>query len=267
MGILHAMASDAPHTAVSDNSPSGPSPVVDKVRIRFRKGDDVRLLSHHDLMRAFQRMLRRAVLPVRHSSGFHPHPRIIFALSLPLGVIGCEEVVELELNEILPLDQLQELLIRQAPPGLEILSLRRIGPREGAQVKKLTYRLTIPTDHISDLRPRIAEMLAKSECWVERTRPPVRRVNLRSFLADLRLFERPPSFALEMELYLTPTGTARPEEVLTLLGLQDLVEAGAVLERSRLELEDEFTPFAAERIDVQPQTAPEHPYSIAEGIA
>src|SRR5258708_18988302 len=98
MGILHAMASDTPQAAVSDSLADGTSPVCDKVRIRFRKDDDLRLLSHHDLMRAFQRMLRRASLPVQHSQGFHPQPRLIFALSLPLGVIGCEEVVELELD-------------------------------------------------------------------------------------------------------------------------------------------------------------------------
>jgi len=75
----------------------------------------------------------------------------------------------------------------------------------------------------------------------------VRRVDLRSFLADLRLTEIPTNphqgattYALEMELFLTPHGTARPEEVLTVMGLQDLVEAGAVLERCCLELEDEF---------------------------
>jgi radical SAM-linked protein len=236
------MASDPPHTAVADSPASGQSPVVDKVRIRFRKGDDLRLLSHHDLQRAFQRMLRRAVLPVRHSKGFNPHPRLIFALSLPLGVIGCEEVVELELNEVLELSELRDLLIRQAPPGLEILSLQRIGPRDGAQVRRLTYRLTIPADRLAGLPPRIADLLAQSECWVERTRPPVRRVNVRSYLVDLRLIEVATVFALEMELCLTPAGTARPEEVLTLLGLQDLVEAGAVLERSRLELEDEMSP-------------------------
>src|SRR5712692_3812517 len=119
MGILHAMASDAPQAAVSDSLADGTSPVRDKVRIRFCKGDDLRLLSHHDLMRAFQRMLRRAALPVRQSKGFHPQPRLVFALSLPLGVVGCEEVVELELDEVLPLDDLRDRLVRQAPPGLD----------------------------------------------------------------------------------------------------------------------------------------------------
>jgi radical SAM-linked protein len=241
MGIPDAMASDTPQAAVTASVADGTHPVRDKVRIRFRKGDDLRLLSHHDLMRAFQRMLRRAALPVQQSQGFHPQPRLIFALSLPLGVIGCEEVVEIELDQMLPLDELRERLVRQAPQGLEILSIRRIGVRDGAQVRRLTYRLAVPAEHVAGVAERIAVVLASPECWVERTRPPVRRVDLRSFLSDLRLIELSPNtFALEMELFLTPHGTARPEEVLTVLGLQDLIEAGAILERSRLELEDEF---------------------------
>ena len=59
-----------------------------KVRLRFAKGGSLRWLSHHDLMRAFERMLRRAALPFRRTQGFHPHPRLVFALSLPLGVVG-----------------------------------------------------------------------------------------------------------------------------------------------------------------------------------
>ena len=42
-----------------------------------------------------------------------------------------------------------------------------------------------------------------------------------------------------MDLWVTPYGTARPEEILDLLGLRDLLEAGAVLERTKLALHDE----------------------------
>src|ERR1700756_418971 len=59
-----------------------PGMVKDKVRIRFRKDGDLRFVSHHDLMRSFERMLRRAGLPFRSTSGFNPKPRLIFALSL-----------------------------------------------------------------------------------------------------------------------------------------------------------------------------------------
>jgi hypothetical protein len=57
---------------------------------------------------------------------------------------------------------------------------------------------------------------------------------------------------LEIDLWLTPAGTAKPAEVLGLLGLTDLLDAGAVLERSRLELHDECdVPGEPGRIDTQ----------------
>jgi radical SAM-linked protein len=220
---------------------AGLTPTRDKVRFRFRKDGALRLLSHHDLMRCFERMLRRAALPVRQSQGFHPKPRLIFALSLPLGVIGCEEVAELELDEILPPEEVRERLVRQAPAGMEILSLRRIDFKAGAQIHSLTYRMAIPADRVDEAARRAAELLAAPECLVDRTRPTPRRVNLRAWLLELQVTTH-----LEMKLCLTPAGTARPEEVLTVLGLSDLLEAGAVLERARLELVDETPPQLAE---------------------
>ncbi|MBV9124708.1 MAG: hypothetical protein JO112_15235, partial [Planctomycetes bacterium] len=71
--------------------------------------------------------------------------------------------------------------------------------------------------------------------WVERTRPQPRRLNVRPYLRALRLLPG----ALEMDLWVSPQGTARPEEILGLLGVRDLLDAGAVLERTLLELQDE----------------------------
>jgi radical SAM-linked protein len=219
---------------------------ADKVRLRFRKYGALRLLSHHDLMRTFERLLRRSELPFHRSQGFHPKPRLIFALSLPLGVIGCHEVVELELDEVLPLEEIHDRLTRQTPPGLDILSAHRIPPRTNAQVSRLAYALPVPEDRLPGLSHRIGEVLAAGECWIQRHRPhsgkPGRRLDVRPFLADLRIVHRSdedPRCLVEMLLHLTPSGTARPEEVLGLLGLEDLLDAGAVLERSRLELKDE----------------------------
>jgi radical SAM-linked protein len=221
---------------------------ADKFRLRFRKGGPLRFLSHHDLMRTFERMLRRADLPFRRSQGFHPKPRLVFALSLPLGVVGREEVVELELDETLPPEEVRSRLMAQAPPGLEVGPVRRIDLKAGAQVRSLCYGLAVPAGRVHDLRRRIDEVMTASECLVDRTRPPRRRIDLRPFLRDLSVLdaeaEGEPGPAgrapfLEVSLWLTPAGTARPDEVLALLGLADLLDAGAVLERTRLELFDE----------------------------
>jgi radical SAM-linked protein len=207
----------------------------DKVRIRFQKSGDLRLVSHHDLMRCFERMLRRAALPIRSTSGFHPKPRLVFALSLPLGVVGRDEVAELELNETIDPVEIHARLVRQAPAGLEILSTHRIDSKAGAQVRRAVYRIALPPGRAAELPERVAALLAADECWVERTRPHHRRYNLRPYLDQLRLEPD----ALEMDLWVTPTGAARAEEVLQLLGIDDLLTSGIFLERIRLELQDE----------------------------
>src|ERR1700724_1844693 len=99
--------------------------VRDKVRIRFRKTGDLRLISHHDLMRCFERMLRRAALPFHSTAGFNPKPRLVFAMPLALGISGTREIAELELDQELPAGEIQQRLTEQAPAGLEILAVER----------------------------------------------------------------------------------------------------------------------------------------------
>lgn len=228
--------------------PQREEPVRDKVRIRFRKVGDLRLVSHHDLMRCFERMLRRAELPYHSTQGFNPKPRMAFALSLALGIAGHQEVVELELDAALPTEEIHARLARQAPAGLEILDIQRIDRKIKAQVRSAGYRLAVPAARVGELPRRVADLLAAPECWIERTRPQSRRVDLRPYLRDVRIL----SAAVEMDLWVTPTGTARPDEVLHLLGLGDLLEAGAVLERITLELHDE-TEVQSSRLNVQSQ--------------
>jgi radical SAM-linked protein len=270
-----------------------------RLRLRFRKGQDLRLLSHHDLMRTFERMLRRAEIPFRRSQGFHPKPRLTFALSLPLGVVGCAELADVELERPLPIEEVRQRLLQQAPPGLEIQSAEYVDPRRTAQVRRLCYRVAIPPERCAQVEDRIATARAAEELWIERKRPPVRRVNLRPFLSELRIVERAnpeerdsgplPLNAcstssvcstsagsngsngpfLEMELWLKREGTARPEEVLTLLGLEDLIEAGAVLERAWLELHEDTSSAResdseSERAQTGAQDQPEGP-SLSEG--
>jgi radical SAM-linked protein len=211
------------------------SMVRHKVRIRFRKVGDLRLVSHHDLLRCFERMLRRAGLPFQSSHGFNPRPRLVFALSLPLGVAGLEEVADLELREDVDPEDVRARLVAQCPAGLEILDVRRTEAKAAPQVRTASYRVPLTPDWQDGLSSRVAALLAAPECWFERTRPHQRRFDLRPFLTGLRLLPD----ALEMDLLVTPQGMARPEEVLAVLGLSELLTSGAVVERTRLELADD----------------------------
>jgi radical SAM-linked protein len=207
----------------------------DKVRIRFRKGGDLRFVSHRDLMKCFERILRRARLPIHVTQGFHPMPRMVVAMSLGLGIIGLEEVLELEFSESIEPDDVRRRLVVQMPPGLEIQSVRRIPTSCSAQVRRAGYRVAVDPEQMKDLPRRIEALLSANQCWIERTRPVPRRLDLRPFLSELRLNNG----QIEMLLWVTPNGAARPGEVLSLLDLCDLAQSGVPVERHVLELHDE----------------------------
>jgi radical SAM-linked protein len=220
----------------------------DKVRIRFRKNGDLRLVSHHDLMRAFERMLRRSGLPFRSSEGFHPQPRVVFAQSLPLGVAGLQEVVEIEWLEPIEPSEALARLTAQAPHGLPFLSAKRIELRQSAKPRRAVYRMPISAHCVDALRGRCADIMASSELWVERERPRPRQVNIRPYVNDLQMG----SGLVQIDLWITQDGGARADELVRALGLNRLLDEGAVIERAVLEIEDEVGPADAAARPVLP---------------
>lgn len=228
------MLSEPMEPAPAESTAVASPPPRAKYRVRFQKAGDLRLVSHHDLMHCVERMFRRADLPVPTTKGFNPRPRLWFAQSLALGVVGLNEVLELELTEPLPAELLHSRLAAQCPPGLAIHSVKTIDPRASAHVRRVYFRLPLAAP-VPDLAERCARFLSEEHHWVERSRPQPRRLDIRPFVHVLV----PREGALEMTLWVTPYGAARPDEILQALGLASIIESGVVLERTDLELADE----------------------------
>jgi radical SAM-linked protein len=221
---------------------------LDKVRIRFRKSGDLRLVSHLDLMRSLERVLRRAALPFRMTEGFHPTPRLVLAQSLPLGVVGHREVAELELTEEIEPEEVLSRLRAKAPPGIEFLSAKRIPLKVTARPRRAVYR--IPLEFPSpDLPARCDEFLAATDAWTERGRPKPRQITIRPYVDSLTVADG----ALHVCIWLTQEGSARADEVAAAVGVGDLPQ----IERTDLELLDEVPPDEAARTPkIEPQTRP-----------
>jgi len=72
-------------------------------------------------MRAIQRAVRRASIPIAYSQGFNPHMKISWGNALKVGATSEEEYAELQLENWTKPPELKERLNRQLPKGLEIL--------------------------------------------------------------------------------------------------------------------------------------------------
>jgi radical SAM-linked protein len=207
--------------------------VRQRVRIRFRKQGDLRLISHRDLVRTLERLFRRAGLCLSMSEGFHPKPRMSFPSALAVGIAGLDEVMELELAAESTAESVLAALEPHLPPGLAINSLEILPPGAGkAAVRQVTFEVQIPAERRAATAQRVDWLWAQPACLVERDegRGPV---DVRALLEGLSL----EGDTLRFRLRVTPQGAIRPREVLVALDLAELESQGLCLTRTAVELE------------------------------
>jgi radical SAM-linked protein len=203
-----------------------------RVRIRFSKQGDLRLIGHRDLMRCLERLFRRAGLPLGMSEGFHPKPRMTFPLALAVGIEATDEVMELELTEPLEADEVLRRVAPHAPPGLTLGAVEVLPPgSRKAQVRSVVYQVPIPPSYRAGLAERIEQLLRAESCPVVRQRRKA-PLELRPLLEDLTLREG----TLHMRLRTDAQAGAGPRDVLGALGLDGLEQAGVCLARTSVEI-------------------------------
>ena len=108
-----------------------------KVRVKFAKTGAMKFIGHLDIMRFFQKAIRRAELPVAFSEGFSPHMIMSFAAPLGVGITSAGEYFDMELTQELPSRELKERLNRQMVEGMEVLSVRRIPEGKASKAMSL----------------------------------------------------------------------------------------------------------------------------------
>ncbi|NLW51612.1 MAG: DUF2344 domain-containing protein [Candidatus Brocadiaceae bacterium] len=209
------------------------SQVRQNVRIRFCKQGEVRFISHHDLMRVFERALRRTRLPFATSEGHNPRPRLSFPMALSVGHTGRNEVLDVGLREWTRPDEVKERLQAELPEGIGILSAQAAPVNANREPRELAYRVPLlPTHTVTEAG--VQALLDSDRAVVRRVRErSVREVEVRQFIKALRLG----GDSLEMLIRYTPEGTARPEEVLELLGCRpDVDYRKSAIERTNVSL-------------------------------
>jgi len=238
-----------------------------RVRIRFRKEHDLRLLGHQDLLRAWERWLRRADIRPAHTEGFHKRPRMNYPSALAVGICGLDEVVELELENDRDPDTISAALQAHAPIGLSIVSVERMhaGARF-SQPAAAEYEIRLPDDALASVGARIESWRRATDSTLgptphdttqESTSPtapsPEPAAHVAAAASDVAATageltpdtERLPASVqslelsdgvLRMRLKLGEAKAVRPRDLLTSLGLSDLEQRGARLVRTRVEV-------------------------------
>ncbi len=191
-----------------------------RIRIRFHKTEAMRFTGHLDLHQTWERVFRRAMLPLAYSQGFHPQPRINLACALPLGFTSEAELLDVWLEQDLPLADVEAALLPALPPGIRLINLEEAGLRLPAlqtQVASSEFVITF-LDPTPGLAEKVAEMLAQESL------PRQRNGKLYDLRPLIEAVEHLPSDSagrdcLRVRLASRDGATGRPEEFVASLGL------------------------------------------------
>jgi radical SAM-linked protein len=186
--------------------------IVQKLQVLFAKLPELRFVSHHDLMRAFRRALRRAGIPVRMTGGFNPRPRIVLPHALEVGISSEDEYVEIELAEWMPPAEFAKRLSAALPDGLPVREVRLLPPRKkGAVAVEAHYGAELRLEDVGAASAGVEEFLAADSWPAERVARDgsKRDIDLRPHVVALAV----EGSALRVHLSLGKPGAARPREV------------------------------------------------------
>jgi radical SAM family uncharacterized protein/radical SAM-linked protein len=204
---------------------------LQRLRVWFGKHKDMALLSHLDLMRLFDRVVRRAGLPIAFSGGFHPTPRISVANALALGATSSGEIVDFELTQSIDVKSFWEDLAEELPTDIPIYNVVQLdlkAPAASQVIEAAEYLITVAT--LGEATPAqwqdwIDQIQAKDEIWWEQITKSGKSqlVNLRDRLFELELVEinsvqTGPQVVLRYVGSCRPDGLLlRPEQILAML--------------------------------------------------
>jgi len=183
-----------------------------KIRLKWSKGEEVRFTSHLDVLRTFERSIRRCGIPIAYSEGFHPHPKISFGPPLPLGFISEAEYLDLQLTEPFSNEFLLKLN-KTLPQGFKIIEAKTIFTKAeslSSAINSVLYKIEIPLTE-TEIKEKIEYTLSQRNLMVSRvSKEELKEVDIRFEIFKL---ENEGS-TLSMLLSVGSSGHARPQEVL-----------------------------------------------------
>jgi len=228
---------------------------VQRLRVTFARGEEMKYITHLDLMRFWERALRRASIPLAYSEGFSPSPRLALAAPLPVGVTSSGELMDVYLAQRITPQHFIKAVSQQVTPGIAVLEVREVGlglPSLQSQVRWSEYQVDVPTDRsVDEVRRAVADLLASQSIpWQHQREREVRRYDLRPLVQDVLVETLEDGrCTLGMRLRTDSQASGRAEQVAAALGFP----APTRIHRRRLILEEVSPAVQSWRRQGQPE--------------
>ena len=166
-----------------------------KVRysIKFSKESNIKFVSHLDLAKTIQRIVKRSGLPIKYSKGFNPHMAISIGQPLSVGMYSIGEYLDIEFTEKLEEEFIKDTLNANLPSGIKIHEVVFVEERENtknppqsmALVEEAEYEIRIKYSDNKTLSEELKELEAEEE-WsiIKKSKSGEKEVNIKAMIKD-----------------------------------------------------------------------------------
>jgi len=222
-----------------------------KLRIKFHKTGALRFIGHLDVMRFFQKCLRRAEIPVCYTGGFSPHQILTFAAPLSVGLESLGEYMDVEVSSYTTSEDILRRLNKASVPEIEIVSVKLLPENAGnamASVAAASYEVSFREGRVPAFFMESDEMIKMElEAFLGRPMIPyvksgkkgTREVDLKPGIFSLEWFPGQKCFHMlldassgdnvkpsqVLDAFLSARGECLPENSLKILRLDTLTRA------------------------------------------
>jgi len=212
-----------------------------KLRVKFRKYGPVRFIGHLDVMRFFQKAIRRAGLDIAYTGGFSPHQIMTFAAPLGVGLESNGEYMDIEVHSLISCQDAVDRLNTASVCGIEIVSARVLPDNAGnamASVAAASYTVRFREGRTpkTDIALALPAFLAKEKIpYTKETKKGTRELDLRPGIYKMEW----DGTAFSILVDASSGGNIKPGQVIESL----LADAGETLQENALLItrEDVYT--------------------------
>ena len=169
-----------------------------EVRIKFAKYDTMKFISHLDVMRYFQKAVRRSGLDVAYTEGFNPHQIMSFAAPLGVGQTSESEYFDIEFHTIPSLAELVDRLNQVMTDGMRIISAELLPPPVPQVKRETAMALVAASSYLilrkdgyeedmtkEELEQKFVEFLAQESIpYLKKSKKTEAEVDLARFIFD-----------------------------------------------------------------------------------
>ena len=188
-----------------------------KVRVKFRKFGPIRFIGHLDVMRFFQKTIRRAELDIAYSAGYSPHQIMSFAAPLGVGLESNGEYMDIELNAVTTSADMIARLNAASVYGIEILSMKELPEGAGNAMASVaaagyTIRFREGREPSFDYAAKISDFYNQESILITKeTKKNTLEIDLKPGIFDLKVND---DKSIYMLVDASSSGNIKPSQVL-----------------------------------------------------